>query len=108
MVVSVDERWSKFASSAAERGGGNCPGAHKKLKLFSSVICCNDIRVKFRRGPVSISCPRAFGAFGGVASLSVLPAANPSVLRPALGMYFIVSLTLTPRSTFKCPFSDSY
>ena len=48
------------SSSAAEKGGGsrdNCPEASKKLKLFCSVICCNDIKVKFRRRPVSISCP---------------------------------------------------
>ena len=47
--------------SAAERGEyrGNWPGVCKKLKLFFSAVCCNDIKVKFRRGSVSISCPRA-------------------------------------------------
>ena len=40
-------------------GRGNCPGARKKSKLLCSVICCNDIKVKLIRGPVSISCPGA-------------------------------------------------
>ena len=54
-------------ASATERGcsRGNYPEARKKLKLFCSVICCNDIKVKFRRGSVFISCPGAVLALGG-------------------------------------------
>ena len=44
---------------------GNCHGACKKLKLFSPAICCNDIKVKFRRGPVSSSYPGPVLALGG-------------------------------------------
>ena len=50
--------------SATTKGGGggsrdSCPGARNELKLLCSVIYCHDIKVKFSRGPVSISCPGA-------------------------------------------------
>ena len=51
-----------YIHTVPPRGGssrGNWPEVCKKLKLFFSAVCCNDIKVKFRRGSVSISCPRA-------------------------------------------------
>lgn len=45
--------------------GATAPEASKKLKLFCSVICCNDIKVKYSSGLVSISCPGPVVALGG-------------------------------------------